>query len=330
MLPDRIFKVRLRPDNKQEVKIMFKLFKSDGWFSKIKKGLSKTRQKLTDRVKGLFSRWAKIDENLWEELEEILISSDISVQTTTMIIDKLKEKAKELKIKEPEKLVEVLKDIIKESFSDRELGLFSSEDGPTVYLMVGVNGSGKTTTIGKLAHRLKGLNQKVIIAAADTFRAAAIEQLDVWANRVGVEIIKQKQGSDPAAVCFDAVQAARARNADYLIIDTAGRLQTKFNLMKELEKIGRVISREIPDAPHETLLVLDATTGQNALSQAKQFNSAVKLTGLVLTKLDGTAKGGMILAIENELSVPVKLVGVGEAMEDLQDFDPQAFSEALF
>jgi len=309
---------------------MFKLFKEDGWFSKIKDGLSKTRKNLTDKVKGLFSRWGKIDENLWEELEEILIGSDMSVQTTTMIIDKLKTRAKELKIKEPEKLIEVLKEIIKESFPQRELGLYTSEKKPTVYLMVGVNGSGKTTTIGKLAHRLKKLNNKVLIAAADTFRAAAIEQLDVWAGRVGVDIIKQKQGADPAAVCFDAIQAAKARDADYLIIDTAGRLQTKYNLMKELEKIGRVMTREISDSPHETLLVLDATTGQNALSQARIFNSAVKLTGIILTKLDGTAKGGVIVSIEHELGVPVKLVGVGEAMEDIQDFDPGAFAEALF
>ena len=309
---------------------MFNFFKGDNWFTKIKKGLSKTRQNFTRRVKNLFSRWTKIDGELWEELEEILISSDISVQTSIMIIDRLKGKARELKIKEPEKLVDVLKDIIMESFSERESGFFIADAKPTVYLMVGVNGSGKTTTIGKLAHRLKTLDKKVVIAAADTFRAAAIEQLDVWANRAGADIIKQKQGSDPAAVCFDAVQAAKARKADYLIIDTAGRLQTKLNLMKELEKIGRVISREIPDAPHETLLVLDATTGQNALSQAKLFNSSTKLTGIILTKLDGTARGGVVVAIEHELGVPVKLIGVGEGMEDIQDFEPEAFTEALF
>lgn len=309
---------------------MFKFFKGENWFTKIKDGLAKTRKNLTDKVKGLFSRWSKIDDALWEELEEILICSDISVQTATMIIDKLKEKAREQRLKDPKDLISLLKDIIKETFSEREPGLFTSEKKPTVYLMTGVNGSGKTTTIGKLSHRLKNQGNKVLVAAGDTFRAAAIEQLDVWAQRVGVEIIKQAQGSDPAAVCFDAIQAAKARGVDYLIIDTAGRLQTKFNLMKELEKIGRIIKREIPDAPHETLLVLDATTGQNALSQAKLFNSAVKLTGVVLTKLDGTAKGGMVLAIEHELGVPVKLVGVGEAMEDLQDFEPEAFASALF
>ena len=309
---------------------MFKLFKSDNWFTKIKDGLAKTRQNFTAKVKNLFTFGSKIDENLWEELEEILIGSDMGVVTSTKIIDELRKRAKEQKITESEKLVSILKDIISECFANRELGLFTAEKKPTVYLMVGVNGSGKTTTIGKLAHRLKQDGNKVIVAAADTFRAAAIEQLDVWATRVGVDIIKHKANSDPAAVCFDAIQAAKAREADYLIIDTAGRLQTKYNLMNELEKIGRIITREIPDSPHETLLVLDATTGQNALSQAKLFNSAVKLSGIILTKLDGTAKGGVIVAIENELSVPVKLIGVGEAMEDLQDFDPAGFSEAVF
>ncbi|HPZ07445.1 MAG TPA: signal recognition particle-docking protein FtsY [Candidatus Eremiobacteraeota bacterium] len=309
---------------------MFKFFKGDNWFTKIKDGLLKTRENLTARVKSLFSMRKKIDEELWEELEEVLICSDMGVHTSNMIIEDLKKKARELKIKEPEQLVEHLKERIKECFSNRELGLFTAENKPTIYLMVGVNGSGKTTTIGKLARRLKNSGNKVIIAAGDTFRAAAIEQLDVWAQRVGVEIIKNKQGSDPASVCFDAIQASKARGADYLIIDTAGRLQTKYNLMNELKKIGKIISREVSDAPHETLLVLDATTGQNSLSQAKLFNDTVSLTGIVLTKLDGTAKGGMIVAIENELGVPVKLVGVGETMEDLQDFDPQAFTDALF
>jgi len=309
---------------------MFKLFKSDNWLTKIKDGLLKTRENLTARVKSLFSGRSKIDEELWEDLEEVLICADMGAQTSTKIIEELRKKAKELKIQEPEQLIDHLKEIIKNCFANRELGLFTAENKPTVYIMIGVNGSGKTTTIGKLSHRLKSDGNKVIIAAGDTFRAAAIEQLDVWATRVGVEIIKNKQGSDPASVCFDAIQAAKARGADYLIIDTAGRLQTKYNLMNELKKIGKIISREIPDAPHETLLVLDATTGQNSLSQAKIFNEAVPLTGIVLTKLDGTAKGGMIVAIENELGVPVKLVGVGEGMEDLQDFAPQAFADALF
>jgi len=309
---------------------MFKFFKGDNWFSKIKNGLLKTRENLTNKVKNLFSLRKKIDDTLWEELEEILICADMGVQTSTKIIEHVKKKAIELRISESEQLMEVLKETLRENFVSKEIGLFTARDNPTIYLMVGVNGSGKTTTIGKLSHRLKKAGHKVLLAAGDTFRAAAVEQIDAWATRVGVDIIKHKHGSDPAAVCYDAIQAAKSRGVDYLIIDTAGRLQTKDNLMNELKKIGRIISREVPDGPHETLLVLDASTGQNAISQAKIFNSAVPLTGIVLTKLDGTAKGGMIVAIEDELKVPVKLVGIGEGMEDLQDFSSESFVDALF
>jgi fused signal recognition particle receptor len=269
---------------------------------------------------------------LYEELEEILISADVGVTTTMELVDRLRKEVKERKIKDPAELHPLLTELIAEILGGDEARsrLNLREDGLTVILFVGVNGVGKTTTIGKLAHRFKSEGKKVILAAGDTFRAGAIEQLETWGKRVGVDVIKHQAGADPAAVIYDGIQAARSRKADILLCDTAGRLQNKVNLMEELKKVHRVIQRELPDAPHEVLLVLDATTGQNALVQAKQFSEAVQVSGIVLTKLDGTAKGGIVIAISNELKIPVKLVGLGEKADDLQDFDPDQFLHALF
>ncbi|PWW06366.1 fused signal recognition particle receptor [Paenibacillus cellulosilyticus] len=296
-----------------------------------KEGLVKTSKAIVERVEELITRRKKIDEEFFEELEEILISADVGVNTVVGLIDSLRAEVKARKIEEAselqpilsEKLVEILK-----GKDDPELRM--AESGLTVILFVGVNGVGKTTTIGKLAHKFKSEGKSVLMAAGDTFRAGAIEQLEVWGQRVGVDVIKQSAGSDPAAVMYDAVQAAKQRGVDVLLCDTAGRLQNKSNLMDELNKIFRVIQREVPSAPHEVLLVLDATTGQNALSQAKLFGEKSGVTGLVLTKLDGTAKGGIIIAIRNELNLPVKLVGLGEKMNDLQVFDSEQFVHALF
>lgn len=282
------------------------------------------------KVENLIKSFKQIDEDFYEELEDILIQADLGVPTTTLLIKNLRRRVKEKKLNDPGQVKEALKEDIAGLLAESGEPLKVSDEKPTVYLMVGVNGAGKTTTIAKLAHRFKAQGLKVILAAGDTFRAAAIDQLQVWANRVGVELIKHSEGSDPAAVVFDALAAARARRADILIIDTAGRLHTKANLMEEIAKVRRVISREIPAAPHEVLLVLDATTGQNAISQARMFQEATGVTGIVLTKLDGTAKGGIVIAIANELKLPVKLVGVGEGMEDLKDFSPQEFAAALF
>lgn len=306
--------------------------KTEAVTSKFKEGLSKTRDAFVGKVEELFSRRKKIDEAFFEELEEILIGADVGVNTVMTLIDELRDEVKKRKIEEPallqpiltEKLVELLKE------SSESTALKENPDGITVILFVGVNGVGKTTTIGKLAWRYKQQGKKVLLAAGDTFRAGAIEQLEVWGERVGVEVIKQQSGADPAAVMFDAVQAAKRQKVDVLICDTAGRLQNKANLMEELSKIHRVIQREIPGAPHETLLVLDATTGQNALQQAKLFGEKSGVTGLVLTKLDGTAKGGIVIAIRNEMSLPVKFVGLGEKMDDLQQFDADQFVHALF
>ncbi len=297
-----------------------------------KEGLSKTRSAFVEKVEELITRRKKIDEEFYEELEEILIGADVGVSTVMELIDGLRTEVKKRKIEDAaelqpilsEKLVELLK-------GDDAAHLATAPPGEiTVYLFVGVNGVGKTTTIGKLAHKLKSEGKSVLMAAGDTFRAGAIEQLEVWGQRVGVDVIKQSSGSDPAAVIFDAVQAAKQRGVDVLLCDTAGRLQNKTNLMEELNKIFRVIRRELPDAPHEVLLVLDATTGQNAMSQAKLFGEKSGVTGLVLTKLDGTAKGGIVIAIRNELNLPVKLVGLGEKMGDLQQFDSEQFVHALF
>ena len=297
-----------------------------------KEGLSKTRTAFVERVEELILRRKKIDEDFYEELEEILIGADVGVNTVMTIVDELRSEVTKRKIEEASELQPIL--------TEKLIGLLKGEDESelrmappgqtTVILFVGVNGVGKTTTIGKLAHRFKSQGKSVLMAAGDTFRAGAIEQLEVWGSRVGVEVIKQSSGSDPAAVMFDAVQAAKQRKVDVLLCDTAGRLQNKSNLMEELNKIFRVIQRELPDAPHEVLLVLDATTGQNALSQAKLFGEKSGVTGIVLTKLDGTAKGGIVIAIRNEMNLPVKLVGLGEKMGDLQTFDSDQFVHALF
>lgn len=297
-----------------------------------KEGLAKTRTAIVEKVEELITRRKKIDEEFYEELEEILIGADVGVTTVMQLIDELRDEVKKRKIENAADLQPIL--------SEKIVGLLRGEENPklvyapqgeiTVYLFVGVNGVGKTTTIGKLAHKLKSEGKSVLLAAGDTFRAGAIEQLEVWGERVGVDVIKQSSGADPAAVMYDAVHAAKQRKVDVLICDTAGRLQNKTNLMEELNKIVRVIKRELPSAPHEVLLVLDATTGQNALSQAKLFGEKSGVTGLVLTKLDGTAKGGIVIAIRNELNLPVKLVGLGEKMEDLQEFDSEQFVHALF
>lgn len=296
-----------------------------------KEGLSKTRTAFVEKVEELITRRKKIDEQFYEELEEILIGADVGVNTVMQLIDELRVEVKKRKIEDAADLQPVLSEkLIQLMKGDDHSGLRMASSGITVILFVGVNGVGKTTTIGKLAHKFKSEGKSVLMAAGDTFRAGAIEQLEVWGERVGVDVIKQQSGSDPAAVMFDAVQAAKQRGVDVLLCDTAGRLQNKSNLMEELNKIFRVIQRELPDAPHEVLLVLDATTGQNALSQAKLFGEKSGVTGLVLTKLDGTAKGGIVIAIRNELSLPVKLVGLGEKMGDLQQFDSEQFIHALF
>ncbi|MGO0061765.1 signal recognition particle-docking protein FtsY [Brevibacillus fluminis] len=307
--------------------------KSEAVTQKFTDGLAKTRDLLVEKVEDLVRRYKKLDENFFEELEEILIAADVGVNTVMELIDELRSEVRKHKIENAldlqpilsEKLVNLLKN---DDTASTELNV---ETGRlNVILFVGVNGVGKTTTIGKMAHMFKQQGKKVIMAAGDTFRAAAIEQLEVWGDRVGVEVIKHSQGADPAAVIYDAVHAAKSRGADILLCDTAGRLQNKVNLMEELNKVYRVLQREIPNAPHEVLLVLDATTGQNALSQAKTFGQSAGVTGIVLTKLDGTAKGGIVIAIRNELQIPVKYVGLGEKMDDLQPFDPEQFVHALF
>lgn len=305
--------------------------KTENVTKQFRDGLEKTRKGFIEKVSDLVIRRKKIDEEFYEELEEILIGADVGVNTVMDLMDDLRAEVKKRRIEDAADLQPVLSEklmgLLRDDTSNE---LRENPDGITVILFVGVNGVGKTTTIGKLAHRYKQQGKKVLLAAGDTFRAGAIEQLEVWGDRVGVEVIKQQPGSDPAAVMYDAVQAAKQRQADVLLCDTAGRLQNKSNLMEELNKIFRVIQREIPSAPHEVLMVLDATTGQNALSQAKLFGEKSGVTGLVLTKLDGTAKGGIVIAIRQELNLPVKLVGLGEKMEDLQTFDSEQFVHALF
>ncbi|PGN08345.1 signal recognition particle-docking protein FtsY [Priestia megaterium] len=306
---------------------------TDSVTQKFKDGLSKTRNSFSERVNDLVSRYRQVDEEFFEELEEILISADVGVATVLGLIDDLKSEVKRRNIKDPQDVQAVISEKLIDIYEsgEEQIGeLNMQQNDLTVILFVGVNGVGKTTTIGKIAHKFKQEGKKVIMAAGDTFRAGAIEQLEVWGERVGVDVIKQSAGSDPAAVMYDAVQSAKARKADVLLCDTAGRLQNKVNLMKELEKVKRVIEREIPGAPHEVLLVLDATTGQNALSQAKTFSEATNVTGIVLTKLDGTAKGGIVLAIRNELKLPVKFVGLGEKVDDLQPFDTEQYIYGLF
>ena len=306
---------------------------TDNVTEKFKEGLTKTRDSFSGRVNELVSRYRKVDEDFFEELEEILIQADVGFETVMTLIDEFKMEVKRKNIQDPSEVQGAISEklvAIYESGDQTSSTLNLQENELTVILFVGVNGVGKTTTIGKLAYQFKSEGKKVVMAAGDTFRAGAIEQLEVWGERVGVDVIKQASGSDPAAVMFDAVQAAKARKADILLCDTAGRLQNKVNLMKELEKVKRVIEREIPGAPHEVLLVLDATTGQNALIQAKTFKEATNVSGIVLTKLDGTAKGGIVLAIRNELKIPVKFVGLGEKMDDLQVFDAEKYVYGLF
>ena len=298
-------------------------------FERLKQGLTKAKQGITDKIDDVLKSYTKVDEELLEELEEILITADVGVNTTMDIIDKLRDKIKENKITEPSGVKAELKNIIEEILTN-ENSTLNVEKSPTIILMVGVNGVGKTTTIGKLANRYKQEGKKILLAAGDTFRAAAIEQLEVWAGRSNVDIIKHQEGADPGAVVFDAIKAAKARKVDLLICDTAGRLHNKANLMNELGKVFKIVDREFPEANKEVLLVVDATTGQNAVVQAKTFKDVADITGIVLTKLDVTAKGGVVLAVKSEVDVPVKLIGVGEKVEDLQDFDAKAFSEALF
>ena len=300
-----------------------------GFFKKLVSGLTKTRDNVVSGLNSIFHGFAKIDDDFYEELEEILIMGDLGVATTEKIIENLKAKVKELKIKEPSECKELLINSIKEQMDLGE-NAYEFENRKSVVLVIGVNGVGKTTSIGKIAAGLKSQGKKVIMAAADTFRAAAIEQLTEWAHRAECDIIAQKEGSDPGAVVFDAIQAAKARNADVLICDTAGRLHNKKNLMEELRKIDRIIDREMPDAYRETLIVLDGTTGQNALSQLKEFNDITSVSGIVLTKMDGTAKGGIAVAIQAEYGVPVKYIGVGEKIEDLQKFNSEDFVNAIF
>ena len=298
-------------------------------FDRLKQGLTKAKQGITDRVDEVLKAYTKVDEELLEDLEEVLITADVGVNTTMNIIEKLEDAIRRKKITDPQDVREELKLIIEDILSKDDTKLDASHS-PTIILMVGVNGVGKTTTIGKLAHRYKSEGKKVLLAAGDTFRAAAIDQLEVWANRCNVDIIKHQEGADPGAVIFDAIKASKSRGVDVLICDTAGRLHNKSNLMNELGKVFKIVDREYPEAKKEVLLVVDATTGQNAVSQAKSFKEVCDITGLVLTKLDGTAKGGVVLAVKSEVDVPVKLIGVGEQMEDLQDFDSKSFVDALF
>lgn len=300
-----------------------------GFFSKLAEGLTKTRNNIMNSVSNIFTGHDIIDDDFYEELEETLIMADLGITTTTSVIENLKDKVKELKIKDPADCKKLLMDSLKEQMQVKP-DAYDFENKKSVVLMIGVNGVGKTTSVGKLASQLKNSGKKVLVAAADTFRAGAIEQLTEWARRSDVELIAQNEGSDPAAVVFDAVNAAKARNVDVLICDTAGRLHNKKNLMDELNKIYRIVSKEYPEAAVETLVVVDGTTGQNAKEQARQFSEAAPVNGIVLTKLDGTAKGGIAIAIESELSIPVKYIGIGEKIDDLQKFDAEEFVEALF
>lgn len=303
--------------------------KKGGFFQKLVKGLTKTRDNIVSGIDNIFSGFSSIDEDFYEEIEEILIMGDLGIHTTEKIIEDLKEQVKEQKIKDPAACKELLIESIRKQMDIGE-NAYEFENQKSVILMIGVNGVGKTTSVGKLSGQLKAQGKKVIMAAADTFRAAAIEQLTEWSNRAGVDIIAQKEGSDPAAVVYDAVQAAKARNADVLICDTAGRLHNKKNLMEELKKIDRIIEKEYSGAYRENLVVLDGTTGQNALAQARQFMEVTNVTGIILTKLDGTAKGGIAIAIQSELGIPVKYIGVGEHIDDLQKFQADDFVRALF
>lgn len=299
-----------------------------GWLDRLKEGLAKTRSSIGEKMDSILSFGRRVDEELYEELEEILVTSDIGVNASMDIISELRKRVKERKISDGAQVREVLKEIMVELMGGEKRNIIP-EKTPAVYMVVGVNGVGKTTSIGKMAYYLKNKGYKVMLAAGDTFRAAAIDQLEVWGHRAGVDVIKHQEGADPAAVIFDAIQAAKARKVDVLICDTAGRLHNKKNLMEELKKINRVLDREYPEAEKTTLLVLDATTGQNALIQAKEFVQAADVNRLILTKLDGTAKGGVAIAINHEMSIPVSMIGVGEGMDDLQEFDPRSFVDAI-
>lgn len=300
-----------------------------GFFKRLKSGLSKTRKGFVNRVSNLFRGYNKVDEGLYEELEEILIQADVGVETTMNLVEELRETAREEKISSPGKLYDIFQDMLCDILNS-DASTLELKSGLNIMIVIGINGSGKTTTIAKIARRFKEQGKDVLLAAADTFRAAAIDQLQIWGQRVGIDVIAQEEGSDAAAVAYDAVQSARSRDVDLLIVDTAGRLHTQKNLMEELKKIKRIIVREANGASTQVLLVLDATTGQNAISQAKLFDEALNVNGIALTKLDGTAKGGIVIAIKNELGLPIKLIGVGEDAEDLQDFHPDQFVEALF
>ncbi|HBN84255.1 MAG TPA: signal recognition particle-docking protein FtsY [Clostridiales bacterium] len=301
-----------------------------GFFKKLKTGLSKTKENLFGRINKVVKGFSKVDEDLMEELEEILISADVGVVTTMEIMDELRDHIKTKKIKDPEKVPVELMEILKGLLTEKKYIDKPEQEKPNVILITGVNGAGKTTSIGKISRLMTERGKKVMIAAGDTFRAAAIEQLEIWAKRAKADFIHQREGSDPAAVIYDAIMAAKARNADYLICDTAGRLHNKKNLMMEMNKIFRVIMKELPDSRVETLLVIDATTGQNAVNQAEEFSRSIGVDGIILTKLDGTAKGGIIFSIYKQLNIPVKYIGVGEQIDDLEDFDEEMFVNALF
>ena len=299
-----------------------------GFFSKIKSGLQKTKQSIINSVNNVINSFTKIDEELFEELEEMLVMADIGVLTAGEICDRLRAKIKELGITDPNEIKTLMHEIIADMLGEDE-GLHL-ETKPSIILVIGVNGVGKTTSIGKLAAKFKAEGKNVVLGAADTFRAAAIDQLGIWAERAGVSMVKSVEGTDPASVVFDTIASAKSKNADVIICDTAGRLHNKKNLMDELAKINRIIDRELPNASKETLLVLDAATGQNAVNQAREFKNAANITGIVLTKLDGTTKGGIVIAIHNELSIPVKFVGVGEGIDDLQPFNAKEFADGIF
>ncbi len=301
-----------------------------GFFQRLKEGLLKTRQGFIERIDHLIAGKRKIDDALLAELEEVLITSDLGVKTTQELLRNVTVKVQRKELEDADLLKKNLKEQMWQILSQQEKPLDISQASPFVIMVIGVNGTGKTTTIGKMAQKFKSQGKSVLLVAADTFRAAAIEQLEIWGQRVGCEVIKQKSGSDPSAVVFDALQAAQTRQVDVVIIDTAGRLHTKVNLMEELKKVKRIISRQIPGAPHEVLLVLDATTGQNSINQAKMFNEAIGVTGIALTKLDGTAKGGILIAISAEFKIPLRYIGIGERLDDLREFNAREFVEALF
>lgn len=299
-----------------------------GFFDKLKQGLNKTKTSIDDKINNVFSNFRKVDEDLLEELEEALIMSDIGMETSVQIIDNLRTRAKKEKIEDEESIKTALRDEMESMLSQLDNSL-NIETTPAVILVVGVNGVGKTTSIGKIANKLQKQGKKVMLAAADTFRAAAVEQLEIWANRVGCDIVKKEEGADPASVVFDAIRQAKANNVDVLICDTAGRLHNKKNLMDELSKINKIIDRELPNSSKETMLVIDGTTGQNAISQTKAFKEIVNITGIILTKLDGTAKGGVVLGISNENKIPIKFIGVGEQIDDMEEFNAEEFVNAI-